>query len=159
MKGLSSPTCCVIGRVLNLACHQQVALAWRGQAWYPVLLRMLWDFSRLIAPALDLIQRPNRCSKGDRPSTSHVACLRERFSSFLLAAKLLQQSWRSKSAQSYNLQFRKWAVWCAERSRNLILGPTSDVANFLVELYEEGYQASSLIPSHFCPVHLHGQAR
>jgi len=29
-------------------------------------------------------------------------------------------------------------------SRNLISGPTSDVANFPTELYEEGYQASSL---------------
>jgi len=35
-------------------------------------------------------------------------------------------------------------VWCAERNCSPISGPASDVANFLAELYEEGYQASSL---------------
>ena len=60
------------------------------------------------------------------------------------ATKLLLQSWRSKSAQSYSSQFHKWAVWCAEMSRKPVSGPASDVASFLVELYEEGYQASSL---------------
>ena len=76
-----------------------------------------------------------------------MACLRERFSSNCLseeATELLLQSWRPKSANSYNSQFRKWAVWCAERSRNPISESASDVANFLAELYEEGYQASSL---------------
>ena len=35
-----------------------MAPAWRGQTWYPVLLRMLWDFSKQIAPVPDLILRP-----------------------------------------------------------------------------------------------------
>jgi len=50
----------------------------------------------------------------------------------------------SQSAQSYDSHFRKWAGWCAERGRNSVLGPTSDVANFLAELYSQGYQSSSL---------------
>ena len=59
----------------------------------------------------------NRLPDGDGPSTSRVACLREIFSSSCLseeATKLLLQSWRSKSAQSYDSHFRKWASWCAE---------------------------------------------
>ena len=84
---------------------------------------------------------------GDGTSTSRVACLRERFSSSCLseeATKLLLQSWRAKSARSYDSQFQKWAVWCAERGRNPVSGPASDVANFLAELHRQGYQSSSL---------------
>jgi len=72
----------------------------------------------------------NGCPNGDGPSTSRVACLQERFFSSSLikeATKFLLQFSGSKSAQSYNSQFRKWAVWCAEMSCNPI-----DVTNFLV---------------------------
>ena len=89
----------------------------------------------------------NRLPDGDGPSTSRMACLRERFSSSCLseeATKLLLQSWRSKSAQSYDSHFRKWASWCAERGCDPVSGPASDVANFLAELHKEGYQSSSL---------------
>ena len=89
----------------------------------------------------------NRFPDGDGPSTSRVACLRERFSSSCLseeATKLLLRSWRSKSAQSYDSHFRKWASWCAERGCDPVSGPASDVANFLAELHKEGYQSSSL---------------
>ena len=54
------------------------------------------------------------------------------------------QFWRSKSAQSFNSQFYKWAESCVEMNCNPVSGPASDVANFLAELYEEGNQASSL---------------
>ena len=63
LKWFANPPWCLIGRVLGQARRQQVQLllvapVWRGQTWYPVLLEMLWDFPRLIAPAPDLIQRP-----------------------------------------------------------------------------------------------------
>ena len=121
-----------------------VAPVWRGQTWYPVLLGMFWNFPRLIALAPDLISKTKRCPNGDSPSTRHVTCLWEKFfSSSLLkeTTKLLLQSWQSKSAQSYNSQFHKWVVWCAEMSCNPVSGPTSNVASLLAELYEEGYQA------------------
>jgi len=89
----------------------------------------------------------NRCLDGDSLLTSRVTCLWERFSSDCLseeATKLLLQSWRSKSAQSYNSQFRKCTVWCPERNRSPISGLASNVANFLMKLFVEGYQASSL---------------
>ena len=60
----------------------------------------------------------------------------ERFTSNSLlneATKFLLQSWRFKSAQSYNSQFCKWAVWCAEVSCNPVSGLASDVANFLAD--------------------------
>jgi len=63
LKGFANPPWCLIDRVLSQARCQQaqlvlVAPVWRGQTWYPVLLEMLWDFPRLIAPSPDLIQRP-----------------------------------------------------------------------------------------------------
>ena len=63
LRGFANPPWCLIGRVLSHACRQEaqlvlVAPGWRGQTWYPVLLEMLWEFPRLIAPAQDLIRRP-----------------------------------------------------------------------------------------------------
>ena len=63
LKGFANPPWCLIGRVLGQARRQQtqlllVAPVWKGQTWYSVLLEMLWDFPRLIAPTSDLIQRP-----------------------------------------------------------------------------------------------------
>jgi len=81
----------------------------------------------------------NRCPDGDGLSTSW-----ERFSSSSLseeATKLLLQSWRSNPTTQNS---KKWAVRCAETGRNPVSGPASDVANFLAELFEEGYQTSSL---------------
>jgi len=113
----------------------------------PSTTRNAMGLSQADNPSSRSNSKTNRCSNGDSPSTSRVACLRERFSSSSLSeepTKLLLQSWRSKSAQSYNSQFQKWAVWCAERGRNPVSGPASDVANFPAELFEEGYQTSSL---------------
>ena len=89
----------------------------------------------------------NRLLDGDGPSTSHMACLWERFTDSHLseeATQLMPQSWRTKSAQSYDSHFRKWVRWCSERGRNPISGPASDVAIFLAELFEEGHQSRSL---------------
>ena len=89
LRGFANPPWCFIGRVLSQARRQQaqlvlVAPVWRGQTWYPVLLEMLWDFPRLIAPV-----EINRLPDGDGPSTSHVACLWQRFSGNSLSERLL----------------------------------------------------------------------
>ena len=60
------------------------------------------------------------------------------------ATDLVLSSWRDKSTRSYNSSFSKWARWCAERERNPISGPISNVANFLADLFEEGYQYRSI---------------
>ena len=53
-------------------------------------------------------------------------------------------SWRDKSSKSYNSSFGKWVRWCNQQGRNPISGPISDIANFLAELFQEGYQYRSL---------------
>ena len=53
-------------------------------------------------------------------------------------------SWRTKSSQSYESLFGKWARWCSERGRDPVSGPIADIANFLAYLHEEGYQSRSL---------------
>ena len=66
------------------------------------------------------------------------------FKSTPVATDLVLSSWRDKSMRSYNSSFNKWARWCAKRERNSISGPISDVANFLADLFEEGYQYRSI---------------
>ena len=94
----------------------------------------------------------NPASMPEQPSRHHtsisrVGCLRDRCQSSHLseaATDLVLSSWRQKSSKSYNSSFNKWACWCEERDRNPISGPISDVANFLAELFQQGYQYSSI---------------
>ena len=118
----------------------------RSQAWYPVILEMLVDYPRLIPPQ-GLLQRGQKQRVTDNSSTNRVACLRERYRNNCLSSetsKLMLASWRTKSSQSYDSLFGKWARWCAERDHNPISGPVADTANFLAHLHEAGYQSRSL---------------
>ena len=84
-------------------------------------------------------------SPGHFTPVSRVGCIRNRCQSGHLsetATDLVLPSWRDKSSRSYNSSFSKWARWCEQRDRNPVLGPVSDIANFLAELYQEGYQYS-----------------
>ena len=60
------------------------------------------------------------------------------------ATRLVMASWHSKPQSSYNSLFQKWERWCTLRGRDPILGPVGDIANFLAELFQEGYSYSSL---------------
>ena len=117
------------------------------QAWYPVVLEMLMDYPRLITPQEFVAERTGSQGVGHNPSTSRLACLREKYRGDSLsteASDLMLSSWRTKSSQSYDSLFRKWASWCSERNRNPVSGPIADVANFLAFLHKEGYKSRSL---------------
>ena len=88
-------------------------------------------------------ESPSRCNT----TTGRVGHIRERCQRSHLsgtATDLVLSSWRDKSSKSYDSCFRKWAGWCSERNRDPICGPISDVANFLAQLYQDGYQYRSL---------------
>ena len=81
------------------------------------------------------------------PPASRMAYLQEKLSGSSLseeASRLFLASWRAKSNQSYDSHFRKWISWCSERGSNPVSGPIAEVANFLADLYEQGYQSRSL---------------
>ena len=85
--------------------------------------------------------------QGSGGSTGCMAHIRRSCQSSELseeATRLLMASWRSKSQSSYNSLFLKWERWCISRSRDPIHGPVGDIANFLAELFQEGYSYSSL---------------
>ena len=82
-----------------------------------------------------------------RTSASRLEHLRERFRSQNLsdqATELVLKSWRSKTSKSYDSLFGKWHRWCDRRGSDPFLGPISEVANFLVTLFGEGYQYNSV---------------
>ena len=79
--------------------------------------------------------------------TSRLAIVRQQCQSGGLstdASRLLTASWRNKITSSYESLFKKWDRWCMERSRDPIRGPIGDMAIFLGELFQEGYQYRSL---------------
>ena len=152
VKGFANPPWCLIGHVLNKIRSQEaqvvlVAPVWKSQAWYPVVLEMLMDYPRLIPPQEGLLRRGEERRVTEIIPVSRMACLRERYRDSCLsteASELMLASWRTKSSQSYESLFGKWARWCAERGRNPISGPIADIANFLAHLHEAGYQSRSL---------------
>ena len=80
-------------------------------------------------------------------SISRMAIVRQKCRSGGLskgASDLLSASWRGKTTTSYENLFKRWDSWCKERDRDPIRGPVADVANFLAQLFEEGYQYRSL---------------
>ena len=60
------------------------------------------------------------------------------------ASDLLSASWRGKTTTSYKSLFKRWDSWCKEWDRDPIRGHVADEANFLAQLFEEGYQYRSL---------------
>ena len=78
---------------------------------------------------------------------SGMARIRESFESRGIsseASALLLASWRPKTQSNYDSLFSKWSCWCSQRNRNPIEGPVEDVANFLADLFKEGYLYRSL---------------
>ena len=89
---------------------------------------------------------PQPSSRHHTP-TSRVGYFRERCRGSQLsetATNLVLSSWREKFSKSYDSCFRRWASWCSEQDRDPICGPVSGVANYLADLYQEGYQYRSL---------------
>ena len=83
----------------------------------------------------------------DSTPSSRMGCLRHRFRGQNLseeASKLLLSSWRQKTSKSYDSLFGKWVRWCNQRNTNPISGSKNEVVNFLADLFQQGYQYSSL---------------
>lgn len=86
-------------------------------------------------------------SEGSGHTTSGMAHIRESLRHRELskeATELFMASWRKKSQSNYNSLLLKWECWCTKRDRDPIIGPIDDIANFLAELYQEGYAYRSL---------------
>ena len=98
------------------------------------------------------ISRHNTVSLPEQPTRHHstvsrVGYIRSRCESNNLsvsATNLVLSSWRDKSTRSYDSSFGRWARWCDEQNKDPISGPICNVANFLAELFENGYQYRSI---------------
>ena len=64
-------------------------------------------------------------------------------------------SWREKTNSKYGSSFSKWACWCQQWDRDPLSGPVENVANFLADLYAEGYQYQSLNAYHLAILFTH----
>ena len=95
---------------------------------------------------------PNRSGLHNEPRSTGVSGMvriRESFESreiSLEASALLLASWRPKTQSNYDSLFSKWSRWCSHRNINPVEGPVEDVANFLADLFKEGYLYRSLNP-------------
>ena len=152
-KVYANPPWNLIGRVLSKVCNQSIleliliAPVWKAQAWYPLLLQRLVRVPILFPMSSEMVQSVSELPPRHLTPTSRVGNIRKRCQRSHLsgtAADLVLSSWREKSSKSCESSFQKWASWCNEQDRDPICGPISDVANFLAELYEVGYQYRSI---------------
>lgn len=102
------------------------------------------DVDDLIPPQEDLLQRGQDHRGMDITPQLAIWPVSGRSMEVTAASELTLASWRTKSSQTYDSLFRKWASWCSERDHNPISGSVADVANFLAYLHKEGYQSRSL---------------
>ncbi len=89
----------------------------------------------------------NKSLTDENPSASRLAHIREKCRDHKLSEKassLILGSWREKTNKSYNSLFGRWHSWCSRRGADPFSGPVTDVANFLAELFTEGYKYNSL---------------
>ena len=70
LRGYANPPWCLVGRVLSKVESDQarvvlVAPVWRAQTWYPLLLRMLRDYPRLLSPQEAQMQKGDQLRQLD----------------------------------------------------------------------------------------------
>ena len=81
------------------------------------------------------------------PSVGRLAIVRQTGRSEGLSEEalgLLQLLWRSKTMSNYESLFNKWSSWCEKWDRDPVRGPVADIANFLADLFKQGYKYRSL---------------
>ena len=150
----ANPPWCLTVTVLTKI-HQEkakvvlVAPVWKTQPWYLLLLDLLFSVPCLLPQSGpgDFTSRKGIHHAYGSPTSSCMAIVREQCKSGGLsptASQLVTASWRSKTTSSYESLFRKWHSWCLEQDRDPTRGPVVDIANFLAELFQQGYQYCSL---------------
>ncbi len=100
-----------------------------------------------LAEVVSVADTGNLLEQHGGASTSRLARVRERCVEHNLsegACSLVEDAWRSRMNKSYNSLFGKWSSWCGVRGADPFSGPAVNVANFLAELFEEGYSYCSL---------------
>ncbi len=144
----ANPPWNLVGRVAAQAQAQQasmvlVAPVWWTQPWYPILLEMMVDAPHLIPPQRQATSRSQmRTPQLAAWPIPGKKCRDHKLSKE--ASSLIFGSWREKTNKSYNSHFGRWHSWCSRRGTNPFSGPVTDVANFLAELFTEGYKYNSL---------------
>lgn len=114
--------------------------AWHSQPWYPQLLEMSIQNPILLPKSL---RKNSPFDNQQQPKVGDVESFRQRLSNSWIsesAAKLITGCWRESSMGCFESAWWKWASWCAEKKVDSISCDVKHVLNFLVKLFEAGYQ-------------------
>ena len=74
-------------------------------------------------------------------STSRLACLSQRYSTFWVsvqAQNLLMSVWRNQTSSYYGSAWRLWCCWCYQHQIHPLLANIQDVVNFFAHQFEVG---------------------
>jgi len=135
----------LILQILSEISHQQADVilvvhvpVWKAQAWYPVLLSLLFNYPCLIPPLWHPLLAPLSQPSPFQPQEVQLAVWSTsgdtaKQKSFLKKLQRCMASWRDKSNKSYNSLFHRWECWYTTQYRNPSSGPIVDVSNFIAE--------------------------
>ena len=147
LTGYAFPPFALVGRCLKQVILQQVqklvivAPVWETQPWYPLLLQLCVDFSRLLPQPVDLLTRQGENHPPNPPSVSRMTCLNRSYSETGISAEartLLMAAWRKNTSSAYGAAWQKWASWCNQQQVNPLSAPLSAVLDFLTREFNWG---------------------
>ena len=144
----------LVGRCLRLVREFRVrrillvAPAWARQPWYSLLLTMLVSTPILLesahvllGPEGELHPVHQRLHMVAWPISGHPSdCVA--FRTELRSCGC--EAWRSSTSKSYDSAWRKWERWCGARSVDPFHADLPVVANFLGDMFGDGYQYRTL---------------
>ena len=155
LRAYANPPWNLLGRALAKVQREQVevvlmiAPVWPTQPWYPSLLGLLIDYPRLIPQGENTLW-----GTPQSPVPAVVPRLAVwPISSRDIAQRAFQQelencSWCHGGQNQPSLTIlcsrNGLASWCEKRHTDPVSGPVSEVANFLADLFEKGYQQHSI---------------
>ena len=125
-----------------------VAPVWKGQTWYPVLLEILRDYTRLIPPQESLLQREGVQRIPEITPQLANGPVSGRDTESVSFLQKLRTSCSPPGERSPHSHTNPTLASGLTGMQNEVVipfsGPVADVANFLAHLHYEGYQSQSL---------------
>ena len=144
----------LVGRVLSQVLNQRVqelvlvAPVWKAQSWYPMLLQLLVNKPLLIPQSPRSIQSVCQNRVPDiipQLAMWVVSGIDAKVENFQTQLQTLSCPHGETSPHDHTIPPSiNGLAGFVERDRNPISGPISDVANFLADLFQEGYQYRSI---------------
>ena len=122
---------------------------WTTQSWFPLVLTLLIQHPRLIAPCRDLTATASSGTPTTQEAiTTGSSFIRDALQGFGLshsASALIQESWHPGTRVQYDSLLRGWQGFCSRRQVHPLSPTILDVIAYLTSMYDRGLQYTTIV--------------